>query len=156
MATYQYQAKATEEFGVEFRSKLEAQWAYALTDKGIPWEYADSSWFDFTVRDNFQVEVKPLGAKFLEQAIRRAFKHAKRWYFARMAVFCGKPDDSRIFLLKPMSCGNCVAVQIGDSDFFIYWNKKSGFYLLTDTKESKRPLLGGKDGVGEVQRLLFK
>ena len=76
MATYKYQGKATEEFGIHFRSKLEASWAYALNDRQprLQWEYMDGAWRDFTIVRPWglmNLEIKPIGPEFaIEAALR--------------------------------------------------------------------------------------
>lgn len=67
---YTHQAKATKQFGIEFRSKLEAQWAYYFNDQGVDWDYADSPWFDFTI-EGTRVEVKPDALNMFFDAIAR-------------------------------------------------------------------------------------
>lgn len=71
---YHHQAKATAEFGIEFRSKLEASWAYAINGLGVPWEYVDGEWFDFSLELPWSIihlEVKPIGATFFLEAVKR-------------------------------------------------------------------------------------
>jgi len=67
---YKFQAKATTEFGIEFRSKLEAQWAYYFQSRGLDWQYADHAWYDFTVNE-IKIEVKPYAEGMLHRAAER-------------------------------------------------------------------------------------
>jgi hypothetical protein len=80
MSEYKYQAKATREFGIEFRSKLEATWAYALAklkhrdETPLRWDYVDSPWHDFVLHLSWgdaKVEIKPVGDPFMYEAILR-------------------------------------------------------------------------------------
>lgn len=76
MSGYTHQAKATREFGIEFRSKLEASWAYALNAMrpAIPWDYVDSPWHDFVLHmpgADWRLEIKPVGNEFVLPAIER-------------------------------------------------------------------------------------
>lgn len=78
---YKCKAKATKDFGITFRSQLEAKWAYALTEainKGLlgSWEYVDDDWRDFVYecREHdyrINIEIKPFGPAFLDQAVDR-------------------------------------------------------------------------------------
>lgn len=70
MSAYVFQAEATREFGIEFRSKLEAQWAYEFARQGWNWEYTDASWHDFSVNEVF-IEIKPDHPALINQAIAR-------------------------------------------------------------------------------------
>ena len=70
MSGYKFQAKATTEFGVEFRSKLEAQWAYHFQSRELEWQYADHPWYDFTV-NGIKIEIKPLAENMLLNAAKR-------------------------------------------------------------------------------------
>lgn len=67
---YKFQAKATTEFGIEFRSKLEAQWAYYFQSRGLDWQYADHAWYDFIV-NGINIEVKPYAEGMLFRAAER-------------------------------------------------------------------------------------
>lgn len=67
---YKFQAKATTEFGIEFRSKLEAQWAYYFQSRGLDWQYADHAWYDFVV-NGIKIEVKPYAEGMLHRAAER-------------------------------------------------------------------------------------
>lgn len=84
MSDYLYQAQATRDFGIEFRSKLEAQWAYAFDHiKGALWDYTDGAWHDFSLDledailpvnpliRQVLIEIKPVGEKFLGAAVKR-------------------------------------------------------------------------------------
>lgn len=97
--SYTHQAKATRAFGIEFRSKLEAQWAYEL-ERLYPgeWSYADQSAIDFTVSTPegcIPIEVKPKGDSFMEQAILRAEKLLRSEYFV---LLCGEPKEYLCFM----------------------------------------------------------
>ena len=75
MNHYEYQAKATKRFGITFRSKLEAQWAYALSAlTEVKWDYVDSDWHDFVIRapwGDAHLEIKPEGPQFWSDAVLR-------------------------------------------------------------------------------------
>lgn len=83
---YKYQSQVTKKFGVEFRSKLEAQWAIHFEDQGFSWEYVDKQTHDFEV-EGYRVEIKPLGFSFLRQAVSRLFED-KVYY-----VCLGSPES---------------------------------------------------------------
>lgn len=72
---YTHQAAATKKFGIVFRSKLEAAWAYAFSElKDVNWDYVDSPWHDFVIHAPWgeaRIEVKPIGEQFFLQAIER-------------------------------------------------------------------------------------
>lgn len=76
---YKHQAQATEKFGITFRSKLEATWAFAFSemkmhDKPILWDYVDNEWYDFVIHapwGDAMIEIKPCGPEFVKQAIER-------------------------------------------------------------------------------------
>lgn len=95
MGLYTHQAKATKLFGVEFRSKLEATWAYALADmrmhdKPLEWDYVDSPWHDFVLHcpwGKAYIEIKPAGKQFLCQALLRMPVGET------LFVFQGEPTD---------------------------------------------------------------
>jgi len=70
MSVYKFQAKATDELGCEFRSKLEAQWAYYFNSRGLDWAYADKSYYDFEV-NGIKIEVKPRAEGMLLNAVKR-------------------------------------------------------------------------------------
>lgn len=91
---YKHQAKATKEFGITFRSQLEAKWAYYFHAGGYEWDYADHPWYDFTVFFDdmeVQVEIKPSGYEYWEQAIVRAFKHRAKWKNNKFVTILGEP-----------------------------------------------------------------
>jgi hypothetical protein len=54
----------------QYRSRLEAGWAYWFKLNGIKHEYADAPWYDFKA-DEWFVEIKPHGQEYLEQAMAR-------------------------------------------------------------------------------------
>ncbi len=70
---YKFQGKATTEFGIEFRSKLESQWAYYFQSRGLDWNYADHAWYDFVV-NGIKIEVKPYAEGMLFRAAERVPK----------------------------------------------------------------------------------
>jgi hypothetical protein len=84
---YLYQAQATRAFGVEFRSKLEAQYAYWFQEMELEWSYSDSPWHDFIV-NGIYVEIKPFCQGALDSAA------ARMPLDKQMIVFCGSPQDT--------------------------------------------------------------
>jgi len=83
---YTHQAQATRAFGVEFRSKLEAQYAYWFQEMGLEWSYSDSPWHDFIV-NGIHVEIKPFCHGALDSAADR-MPHEEK-----MLILLGSPPD---------------------------------------------------------------
>jgi len=92
LSEYQYQAKATRRFGITFRSKLEAEWAYQFTEWGLDWTYADHAWYDFTI-DGYLIEIKPLDRRFFYQALTRVADNSDQRF---LFVICGSPNNDSI------------------------------------------------------------
>lgn len=91
MATYTHQGAATVAFGIEFRSKLEAEWAYWLTEQNIKWDYVDSPWHDFRIGDGYMpFEVKPQSIEFLRDALDRIPASDESLF----VIGCGSPTKS--------------------------------------------------------------
>jgi hypothetical protein len=111
MSGYVSQGIATERFGVTFRSKLEAVWAESLHENGFKWNYLDRSWCDFEVEIEgaaIHVEVKPIGASFLWQAVLRAWPNRNEWNVGQngkraMMVFCGEPHVVELWMVEAHS-----------------------------------------------------
>jgi len=61
---YEIKARPTAYSGINFRSRLEAQWAHLFDQIGMPWEYepkVEKGWIpDFCLWGKFLVEVKPI------------------------------------------------------------------------------------------------
>jgi len=70
---YRNQGAATSKFGVNFRSRLEAEWAYWLDLQKCDWTYSDHECFDFVI-EGTKVEIKPLSIHLISEAIRRSVK----------------------------------------------------------------------------------
>lgn len=106
MSEYKYQAKATKEFGVTFRSKLEATWAYAIKElKEVEWDYVDSDWHDFVIHapwGDARVEVKPVGSGFWKEAVKRI--PDKETLFIVQGEPAGERLDWSIETQCPVSC----------------------------------------------------
>lgn len=83
---YTHQAQATRAFGVEFRSKLEAQYAYWFQEMGLEWSYSDSPWHDFNV-NGINVEIKPFCQGALDSAANRMPLEKN------MLILLGSPPD---------------------------------------------------------------
>ena len=142
MAKYTHQAKATKAFGVEFRSKLEAQWAYEFTNIGGPfsnWSYADSSWHDFKLDDNKHVEIKPLGYGFMLDALSRAWGYKGQWLDDTMVFLLGNPNEAFVVIATVLECGNCARLYVSEykkddsrqrenTNFSFAWNESEGIY----------------------------
>jgi len=134
---YEYQAKATRQFGIEFRSKLEAQWAYEMTKKKIEWEYADSPWHDFKCGKK-HVEIKPKHPDFMIKAAERAFPFRREWHEKGMLFLCGSPEDHFICTAIVLDCDKCLgleiipskkdAIKIGVNHIRVAWNNEAGIY----------------------------
>lgn len=131
---YSYQAKATRAFGVTFRSKLEAMWAYEYARGKQEWEYVDASWFDFRV-GGVPVEIKPQIAEFVEDAISRAWPHRSEWTPVGEKLGCflivlGEPDVARTFLVERLKCDACAAFSdVTETQKAIYfWDSSCGVY----------------------------
>ena len=75
---YFCQGNATEKFGIEFRSKLEAEWAYEIDRQFKEWDYVDSPWHDF-LAEKIPIEIKPVGRKFFDLALSRVSEYADDW-----------------------------------------------------------------------------
>ena len=130
MNAYKYQAKATRAFGIEFRSKLEAQWAYRFTEDRIEWEYADCEWYDFAI-DGCHIEIKPKGIDFALIAIKRAYPFRKKWIENKMIILCGPPDDFFTCMISEMTCGDCLRLSFckpNETEKSFAWNPKSEVY----------------------------
>ena len=128
-AKYISQGIATRAFGVTFRSKLEATWAYHFTEKKHTWEYADSPWHDFTIK-GCHIEIKPLGLDFLIDAVARAWPYRSEWVDRTMAIFLGEPDCESSCIVQIMECNNCAMLSIKiRNDYSRYaWHPDTGVY----------------------------
>jgi hypothetical protein len=108
MSGYVSQGIATERFGITFRSKLEAVWAESFHENRFEWTYIDRRWCDFEIRRQeafIHVEVKPIGASFLWDAVQRAWPYRNEWYVAddgkrKMMVFCGEPHVVELWMVE--------------------------------------------------------
>ena len=137
---YKSQGHATLAFGVTFRSKLEAMWAYEFTSKKTEWVYTDSPWNDFILEGCIHVEIKPRGVDFFEQALERAWPNRKEWFTdpgfsdqPGMLFLLGEPDVSIWILTIIADCGQCAGLKIikgiGAKEGQTYmWNPQNGVY----------------------------
>jgi hypothetical protein len=129
---YKSQGIATEKFGIVFRSKLEAKWAYEFNNSKTAWEYADFPWYDFLLEEGWHVEIKPIGIDFLESALKRAFPHRNEWFGNKFVVFMGEPQICISCICCLLECDKCVRVSLHSSEngksVDLQWNQEVGFY----------------------------
>lgn len=136
MAKYVSQGIATDAFGIVFRSKLEAQWAYEFTKNSQQWEYADSPWHDFVLDSECHLEIKPLGFGFVEDAIKRAWPFRGEWHEQAMMFVSGRPGKCMFVFCRVAGCGRCCCLNLfskglefiesGEKTYF--WNPECGVY----------------------------
>jgi len=134
-AQYVSQGIATKAFGVTFRSKLEAQWAYYLTENKLPWDYADSEWHDFLLEGCCHLEVKPRGLDFLLDALERAWPHKDAWHDKTMLFVLGEPESSVWCVVQVLDCSDCASLSLSGKDnagnhlsIVFAWNSREGVY----------------------------
>jgi hypothetical protein len=123
MDGYTHQAKATKKFGITFRSKLEAQWAYFFDSCGDDWNYVDSPWHDFVV-SGLLVEVKPNSKSLFDIALHRAIENG---WTDRLIIAMGAPDcdydvtSSSEVAICDYDGTEINGILIGSSRVLIHW-----------------------------------
>lgn len=130
---YFSQGVATEKFGIVFRSKLEAEWAYYFNNYNHDWIYEDKSFCDFSIGNGkVKIEIKPISYRFLETAF---LKYIESDTEETLIIHCGSPRRFFAFKVDRGKKNDQIiftGIHVTGFRLDYCWDKKTGFYCLDD------------------------